>query len=289
MLNIKYKSANGRALMLEGASSVLNPRDNTILFVGRKMLDSIPNLEKVSGCLIFVDKAAEVGEIISTRNEVIFSDNPRCDFGKFLEDNEAERKTSWVFVQSNGSIIAKDAKFDKSVVIYPACYIESDVEIGKGTIIHSGVRILAGSRIGCNCVIHDNVVIGSLSMAYEGSQRIPQIGGVSIGDNVHIGAQSVVCRGAIEDTVIENGVRIDNCCSIAHNDHIGRDAIIICGTKLFGSVTVGANAYISGGTTVKNGLSIGENALVGLGSVVIHDVEPGQIVAGNPARFLRNR
>ena len=289
MLKMKYLTPSGVFLMLDGASSVLNPRDNTVLFVGRKMLDKLSNLESLSGCLIFVEKEAEISETVVSRNEVIFSDNPRRDFGAFLEESNAERSTSWSFIHSNGSIVAREAEIGKSVVLYPGCYIESDVKIGEGTIIHSGSRILAGSRIGRNCVIHDNVVIGSLSMAYEGPQRIPQIGGVSIGDDVHIGAQSVVCRGAIEDTVIADGVRIDNCCSIAHNNHIGCNAIIICGTKLFGSVTVGENAYISGGATVKNGLNIGENALVGLGSVVIHDVEPGQVVVGNPARFLRNR
>lgn len=288
MLNITYNT-NGKSVHITGVSSILNPRDNTVLFIARKMLDRVDALSTVKGCLIYTVLEAVVPTEAEVENIIMKSDNPRRDFGRFLEENDAEPKTSGDFSVSNGSVIAYGASIAAGVVIYPGCYIESDVKIGQNTVIHSGVRVLSGTTIGENCVIHDNVVIGSLSMAYEGSQRIPQVGGVLIGDNVHIGALSVICRGAIEDTVIESGVKIDNCCSIAHNDHVGQDSMIICGTKLFGSVSVGRGAYISGGVTVKNALTIGENSLVGLGSVVIHDVEAGQVVAGNPAKFLRMR
>ena len=286
---IEYRSLSGKILSLVGASSILNPKDDTVLFVGKKMIDKLGNLSGVSGCLVFIDNTAQIEESFYKSNEIVRSDNPRRDFGKFLEDNKAELESSGNFDFINGSMIAPEAEIDASVRIYPGCYIESHVCIGEGTVIHSGVRVLAGTKIGSHCVIHDNVVIGSLSMAYEGDQRIPQVGGVRIGNNVHVGALSVICRGTIEDTVVEDMVKIDNCCSIAHNDHIGHGAMIICGAKLFGSVTVGNGAYISGGVTVKNGLNIGENSLVGMGSVVIHDVSSNQIVAGNPARFLRNR
>lgn len=288
MLNAIFER-DGKTLNITGVSSILNPHDNSVLFIARKMLDRVYELSSVKDCLVFTVFDAVIPQEAYTENIIIKTDNPRRDFGRFLETNNAEPRSSGAFKFSNGSVIAEEASIADGVVIFPGSYIESDVMIGKNTVIHSGVRLLAGTKIGENCVVHDNVVIGSLSMAYEENQRIPQVGGVLIGDNVQIGALSIICRGAIEDTVIESGVKIDNCCSIAHNDHIGQDSMIICGTKLFGSVTVGRCAYISGGVTVKNGLKIGENSLVGLGSVVIHDVEDGQVVAGNPAKFLRMR
>ena len=289
MLTVHLKDELGRDVCISGASSILAPRDNTVVFVADKMRDMIGNLANASGCLVYVLNGIEVADDICCKHMIVYSDNPRRDFGRFLEENNAESHGKTTYRDEFHSVISNDSLIGNNVTIFPGCYIENDVKIGEGSIIHSGVRLLAGTTIGRNCVIHDNVVIGSLSMAYEGQQRIPQIGGVWIGDNVHIGALSVVCRGALDDTVIESDVKIDNCCSIAHNDHIGKGTFIICGTKLFGSVHVGKGTYISGGTTVKNGLRIGASSIVGLGSVVIRDVEPDNVVVGNPARVLRKK
>ena len=286
MLNVSVKLNNGKEIIIHGASSILSPKNNTVLFVARKMKDKIGNLSGMKECLAFVLDGTDVSNENFQDNKVIFSDNPRRDFGSFLEKNKAEYRGETTFREENHSIISNDANIAPNVKIYPLCYIENDVEIGSGTIIHSGVKILAGTKIGKNCEIHDGVVLGSISMAYEEFQRIPQIGGITMMDRVCVGANSIICRGAINDTIIEDNVRIDNDCSIAHNDIIKKGSMIISGARLFGSVTVGVNAYISGGVTIKNGITIGDSAYIGMGSVVMRDVADNQHVAGNPARVI---
>lgn len=218
MLNVSVKFENDKEILIKGASSILSPKNNTVLFVGRKMQDKIGNLSGIKGCLVFVLDGIDVPNEAFGDNKVIFSDNPRRDFGRFLEENNAEYNGETKFREDNHSVISNDANIASDVKIYPLCYIENDVEIGSGTIIHSGVKILAGTKIGKNCEIHDGVVLGSISMAYEEFQRIPQIGGITMMDRVCVGANSTICRGAINDTIIEDNVRIDNDCSIAHND-----------------------------------------------------------------------
>lgn len=286
MLSVEIRHEDGRSIKITGASSILTPKPNTVLFVANKMRDKIGNLESVEDCLAFVLDDIAVPSTILKINKVVFSSNPRKDFGRFLEENNAEYRGETEYEERNFSIISKDAKIANGVKIYPQCYIEKDVEIGEGTIIHSGVRLLSGTRIGRNCVIHDGTLIGTISMSYEGEQRIPQIGGVRICDNVSIGAMSIIGRGAIDDTIIESESKIDCNCSVAHNNYIGRNVMIIGGTCLFGSVTVENDAYISGGVIVRNGLKVGSGAFVGMGSVVMRDVAPGQRVAGNPARLV---
>ena len=113
---------------------------------------------------------------------------------------------------------------------------------------------------------------------------IPQFGGVSIENNVQIGANTVICKGAIDDTIIGNGSRIDNCSFISHNVKMGRDTIVVGEVLMMGSSSTGERAYLSGNVVVRDGVSIGKDALVGMGAVVTRDVPDGVTVKGNPAK-----
>lgn len=170
----------------------------------------------------------------------------------------------------------------------------NDVCIGEGTEIEPGVTFLGKVRIGRNCRIREGTVIGSKGFSWgfdeDGTPtEIVHIGGVTIGDNVEIGALNAIARGTVNDTVIGNFVKTDNLCHIAHNCSIGDNTILTVGVLLSGSVKIGKNCWIGPNTCVKNKLKIGDSVLVGIGSVVINDVEDGTVVAGNPAKFMRRR
>ena len=94
----------------------------------------------------------------------------------------------------------------------------------------------------------------------------------------------MICRGAIDDTTIRKGSKIDNSCFISHNVQLGEDTFVVGETILCGSTTTGDRSYVSGGATVRDGMHIGSGAMVGLGSVVVKDVADNTIVKGNPAR-----
>ena len=112
---------------------------------------------------------------------------------------------------------------------------------------------------------------------------MPHFGSVVIGDNVDIGANTTIERGTIDDTVIENGVKIDDLCQISHNVHIGENTNIITNTSIYGSVNIGKNCYIAT-SIIRNQLKIGDNVTIGMGSVVVKDIQDGSLVFGNPAK-----
>ena len=105
-----------------------------------------------------------------------------------------------------------------------------------------------------------------------------------IEDNVQIGALTVIGKGAIDDTVIRAGSRIDNSCFISHNVQIGEDTLVVGETIMFGSSSTGEQTFISGNSTVRDGVAIGKRAMIGMGSVVTKSVPDDGIVKGNPAK-----
>ena len=113
---------------------------------------------------------------------------------------------------------------------------------------------------------------------------MPQFGGVILEDDVQIGALTVIARGAIDDTIIKRGSKIDNSSFISHNVIVGEDTFVVGETIMFGSSSTGKQAYISGNATIRDGHHIGDKAKVGMGAVVVENVADGAVVKGNPAR-----
>jgi UDP-3-O-[3-hydroxymyristoyl] glucosamine N-acyltransferase len=200
--------------------------------------------------------------------------------------------------------IHPSAKIGKNCLIAHNCYIGKDVEIGDncligpnssimdGVIIGNNSKINANATITCaiigdNCEIFSGVKIGQdgFGFAHNAGQnyKIIQIGIVEIGNNVEIGANSCVDRGAIENTVIGDDVKIDNLCQIAHNVEIDRGTVIAGGTALAGSCKVGKFVQIGGNCSINGHIKVGDGAKIAGMSGVIRDVEPKSILAGIPA------
>lgn len=147
-------------------------------------------------------------------------------------------------------------------------------------------------KIGCNTIIHSGVVIGTDGFGYFDNEdglheKVEHFGGVSIGDNVEIGANTCIDRGTLDDTYIGNNVKIDNLCHIAHNVTIEENSMVIALSMLGGSSTLKKNVYIAPGVMVMNQVTIGERSLAGMGAVVIKDVQNNKVVIGVPAKELR--
>lgn len=196
------------------------------------------------------------------------------------------------------------AKIDGSVSIPPNCYIGHGVEIGGDTIIYPNVVIMDGVKIGKNCVIYPNVtireyctigdnvilqpgvVIGSDGFGYVTvggkHNKLEQIGGVVLEDDVEIGANTCIDRGAIGDTIVKKGTKIDNLVHIAHNDIIGENCLIIAQVGISGSVKVGNNCILAGQTGVAGHLNIGDNVIIAAKSGVTNDVPSNSKMSGYP-------
>ena len=192
------------------------------------------------------------------------------------------------------AVIATSAVLGPGVSVGHFSVIGERVSVGAGTEIRDHVVIRAGCTIGKQCLIKSHAVIGEEGYGFEFEDdhtpvRIPHLGTVIIGDEVEIGAMTVITRATLSATVIADRVKIDDHVFIAHNVQIGENTMVIAGAEVSGSVRIGKNAWIAPQACVIDHAQIGDGALVGIGAVVTKAVAPGVIVAGNPARVLRKR
>ena len=199
--------------------------------------------------------------------------------------------------------------FERDVVIGANVVIGPGVEIGRGTVIGANTVIGSGVTIGRNCtiaanctidcahignevVIHSGVRIGTEGFGWldlgQANRKVPQLGRVLVQDRVEIGANSTIDRGALGDTMIGEGTKIDNLVQIGHNCKIGRNCLIAAMTGLAGSTTVGDGVLMGGGVGTSGHLTIGAGSVVNGRSAVTKNWPPGSKLAGAPAQDIRD-
>jgi UDP-3-O-[3-hydroxymyristoyl] glucosamine N-acyltransferase len=208
----------------------------------------------------------------------------------------------------DGAHIHPSAKLEAGVVVDPGAIVGPNAEIGAGSIIGAGSVIGAQVRIGRQCsigagatlthalvgdrvIMHPGVRIGQDGFGYvmggEGHQKVPQVGRVIIQDDVEIGANTTIDRGAIRDTVIGEGSKIDNLVQVGHNVVIGRHCMVIAQTGISGSVTLCDSVILGARVGVNNHVTIGEGAQIAAISIVNNDVPPGARWGGTPAKPVK--
>jgi len=180
--------------------------------------------------------------------------------------------------------IGKGAVIGKDVILAPGCIVEENVHIGNHSVLHGNVTIYAGVKIGQRAIIHAGAVLGSdgfgMARDGEGWRKIPQIGTVIIGDDVEIGANTTIDRGALDDTVIEDGVKLDNQIQIGHNVHVGAHSAFAGCVGIAGSARIGRRCTIGGGSVVLGHLEIGDDVHVGAATVVTKSIRKAGDYAG---------
>lgn len=240
--------------------------------------------------LIIIDRDVERDPDTLRRNGVmamVISENARLDFVR-ASAQIAPRARPPAGVHPT-AVVASSAKLHSSVHVGPLCSIGPDVSIGEGTVLHAGVHIYGPAQIGRNVTIHSGTVVGADGFGYERSAdgtliKFPHVGGVVIDDDVEIGANTCIDRGALGNTQIGLRSKVDNLVHVAHNVRIAEDAAVIALAMLGGSVRIGARSWIAPAACIREQTTIGADALVGLASLVTKDVPPGRTVLGVPAR-----
>lgn len=174
--------------------------------------------------------------------------------------------------------------------------IGKGVKIGTRCLIHPRVVIYPGTELGSDVVVHAGAVLGSDGFGYVRNTetgeylQFPQQGRLVIEDSVEIGANTTIDRGALEETRIERGVKIDNLVHLAHNVRVGRDVVIAAQTGVSGSSMIGAGAVVGGQVGIGDHASVGDQVILGSGSGVLTCKKvkgPGVVFWGRPARPLR--
>lgn len=201
------------------------------------------------------------------------------------------RLTQWWRAQhqppSNAPLIHPSAVVDPTARIHPTarigplCVVEAEASVGADSWLKSRVTLGEHCQVGERCIVHSGVVIGADGFGFaphaEGWVKIEQLGAVRIGNDVEIGANSCVDRGALDDTVIEDGVKLDNLVQIGHNVVVGAHTAMAGCVGVAGSARIGARCTIGGGAVVLGHLTLADGVHISAASVVMRSIlQPGQ-------------
>ncbi len=191
------------------------------------------------------------------------------------------------------AVIGDDSEIGDEVTIGPGCVVGPRCRVGRGSRLHANVTLVEDVRLGKRCIVHPGAVIGADGFGNargdDGWVKVPQLGGVNIGDDVEIGANTTIDRGAIEDTVIENGVRLDNLIQIAHNVHIGEHTAMASLSGVSGSTVIGKRCMFAGQSGIVGHIRICDDVVIGGATMVSKDIrEPGFYTGSFPAEKDRD-
>jgi UDP-3-O-[3-hydroxymyristoyl] glucosamine N-acyltransferase len=179
------------------------------------------------------------------------------------------------------------AELGDDVDVGAHAFIDDDVVLGAGSRVGPHAVVVAGSRVGERVIVQPGAVVGSPGFGYAPRAgrlvRVPQVGGVVVGDDAEIGANTCVDRGALDDTVIGAGSKIDNLAQLAHGVRLGEDCVVIAQAGLSGGAEIGDRALFAGQSACTQFVVVGEDARVGARAAVQRDIKPREAVSGVPA------
>lgn len=187
----------------------------------------------------------------------------------------------WPFVTLGDRVV-----IGNRVTLYPGVFIGSDSRIGDDTILYPNVIVREGCSIGSRVVVHGGTVIGADGFGYVQHlgrhHKIPQLGGVTVEDDVELGANVTIDRATLGQTVIKHGAKIDNLVQIAHNVTIGEHTIVVAQVGIAGSTSVGHHVMIGGQAGLADHIHIGDQVMIAARAGVNRSLEPNQVVSGAP-------
>jgi UDP-3-O-[3-hydroxymyristoyl] glucosamine N-acyltransferase len=264
-------------------------------------------LASQAGAMIVSEKLASSGQ----DKPLLIARQPRLAFARaarLLRREETATGIHKTAVVDPSVSLGERVSVDAYAVVESGAQIDSETRIGSGVVIGAGVKIGArcriyprvviypGTELGDDVVVHAGAVLGSDGFGYVRNAetgeylQFPQQGRLVIEDAVEIGANTTIDRGALEETRIERGVKIDNLVHLGHNVRVGHDVVIAAQTGVSGSSTIGAGAVVGGQVGIGDHATVGEQVILGSGSGVLPHKKvqgPGVVFWGRPARPLR--
>ena len=275
------ESLGGRLLgpsdmQVSGLAPLLSAQPDQISFLSQARYQS-QLANSLAGCVI-VSPAFEAQ--VAQRTSAIITDDPYVYFSRLTRLwKRTLRQPSGPRIHPS-AVIDSEARIAEDAVIGPLCVVERGAEVGSGTWLKSRVTVGEDCKIGARCLLHSGVVIGADGFGFAPHQgqweKIEQLGAVRIGNDVEIGANTCIDRGALEDTVIEDGVKLDNLIQIGHNVHVGRHTAMAGCVGVAGSAKIGAHCTVGGGAVVLGHLSLADHVHISASSVVTRSIsQPG--------------
>ena len=243
------------------------------------------------------------------RFTLVVCKHPYLLYARVAQWFDAARRPALPASTHPSAVVAPDAHIEEDVRIGPNCVIESGARIGRGSVLgagcvigvgssigpdsrlHAHVTLYEGVKIGARAIIHSGAVLGADGFGFAPDPslgkgawgKIPQLGGVTVGDDVEIGANTTIDRGALEDTVVGNGVKLDNQIMVAHNCRIGAYTAIAACVGVAGSTTIGERCTIGGAAMLSGHLTLGDDVHISGGTAVTSNIsKPGRYTGVYP-------
>ncbi|QIL72518.1 UDP-3-O-(3-hydroxymyristoyl)glucosamine N-acyltransferase [Diaphorobacter sp. HDW4B] len=210
------------------------------------------------------------------RGACIVTPDPYVYFARVTQLWKREHATGDKHGIHPSAVVDPEAFVDPTAFIGPLCVVERGARIGANTVLKARVNVGERCVIGDRCILHPGVVIGADGFGFAPERgdwvKIEQLGAVRIGNDVEIGANTCIDRGALEDTVIEDSVKLDNLIQIAHNVHIGHHTAMAGCTAVAGSTKIGAHCMIAGAASIIGHLQIADNVHISTNTVVMRSI-----------------
>ena len=265
-----------RALLINGLATLESADSDHLSFLSNVRYRN--QLASSRAACVIVDRQMYAAALL--RGACIVSDEPYLYFARLTQLWKRIVLRPPTLLRHPSAVIDPLAIVHPSARIGPLCVIEGGAHIGADTELKSRVTVSQGCIIGERCLIHPGVVIGADGFGFAphagGWEKIEQLGAVRIGDDVEIGANTCIDRGALQDTVIEDGVKLDNLIQIGHNVRVGRNTAMAGCVGVAGSATIGANCTVGGGAIVLGHLTLADHVNISAATVVTRSIlKPG--------------
>ena len=288
---------------VEGVSTLADSRPGTVTFLAESRHRRLLGETQATAVILQERFAAEC------KVAALISPNPRAAYAQVASLLYPE--TAPPAGVHPGAVVDPSARIDASAhvgalayigagasiaagaVIGPHCVVGEGASVGPGTRLVARVSLGKGVQFGARCIVHPGAVIGADGFGFApdgagGWLKVPQVGTVRVGDDVEIGANTTVDRGAIGDTVIEDGVKLDNQIQVGHNVRIGRHTAVAGCTGISGSTLIGERCQIGGACAIGGHLSICSDTIVTGFSMISHSItRPGVYSSGIPFEDAR--
>ena len=282
-------SSKGR--FIDNIPDVLHVVETSLDWVNSSKANKQEIAENSQARVLVVDDSVVYSSAMADKGKVLLVvKNPRQIMAEIATQFFVEKKAPGIH---SSATISEDAVIDPSAHVGAGCVI-GNAKIGANTVLMPNVVVYDHVKIGDNCLIQAGAVIGTDGLGCVRDEqgkltKFPHLGGVIIGNDVEIGANCQIAKGAFSDTLIDNGCKINGLCFIAHNGHLEENVWITGDTMLCGSVHVKRNTTIFSNVIVREQRTIGEHVTVGMGSVVTKDIPDEETWIGAPAHKLEKK
>ncbi|UVH60257.1 UDP-3-O-(3-hydroxymyristoyl)glucosamine N-acyltransferase [Variovorax paradoxus] len=260
------------ALSIERLAPLQNAQPDALSFLSHPKYQQ--ELAASKAACVIVSPAMR--EAAAARGAFIVTPDPYFYFARLTQLWKAHHARPEADFIHPSAVIHAEAQVDATARIGALCVVERGARIGAGTVLKSRVTVSEDCTIGERCLLHPGVVIGADGFGlapHEGRWvKIEQLGAVRIGDDVEIGANTCIDRGALDDTVIEDGVKLDNLIQIGHNVRVGKNTAMAGCVGVAGSAVIGANCTFGGGAIVLGHLTVADGVHISAATVVTRSI-----------------